>query len=733
MFASKFKQFRQKPVSALFAGGRFAPLTCVLAIANPVCAQAQEAGSQNAPLQKVEITAPDTQSQRRQDSAGKIVIARSELLQFGEQSLAEALKRQPGISVVGTEIRMRGLGSGYTQIMINGEPVPPGFSIDSLSPELIERVEIYRSTTAEFSAQAIAGSINIILRKSVERSTTQLKISAQHGEAGLSPALSLDMADRNGKLSWSLNAALTQNRSGSQPVTTETVRDTQNALTGLRRFHEDIRFQTDKFSIAPRLSWKLDNGDQVAWQNLLEYSQNSMRGNNHEQTVLGQASDYPDNDYRSDANTRHLRSDLSWSHRFSPEIKLDSKVSGFYLRRDSDYFFDGYSRPAATSPSVRNVVSYAVDQNLSASGKLLMKLNEQHSFALGWDGGLVRRSEQRLQLDHAAGTGELSRLNEEYHADVRRLAVFAQDEWEISPALQAYLGLRWEGLSTAIRGLTMQPVDTRSSVFSPVTQWLWKLPGSEKDQLRLAVSRTYKAPTTRNLVPRRYTVNNANSPTNADFQGNPKLLPELAWGIDLAYEHYLSKDSVVSLSTYWKRVDNITTFQLFRQDGAWVSWPDNQGRALIAGVEMDARFPLKLWWPRAPAVDVRFNLARNWSRVDSVPGPDNRLVAQVPVTGNLSLDYQRNANHTLGMNLNLQTGGYVRTATWLNSYSSVNRGLDIYSLWKWEQGLQLRLSLLNVLHQPLVTAEGYTYQGNRLRSIETPRSTAIRLVLEKRL
>ena len=57
--------------------------------------------------------------------------------------------------------------------------------------------------------------------------------------------------------------------------------------------------------------------------------------------------------------------------------------------------------------------------------------------------------------------------------------------------------------------------------------------------LRLALARTYKAPLLAKLVPRRYTTDNNNNPTNADEQGNPQLRPELAWGLDVAYERYL--------------------------------------------------------------------------------------------------------------------------------------------------------------------------------------------------
>ena len=75
---------------------------------------------------------------------------------------------------------MRGLGAGYTQILLNGDPVAPGFSIDSIDPALIERVEILRNTTAEFSAQAVAGSINIILKKTAGSAKKEFKAAIAH-------------------------------------------------------------------------------------------------------------------------------------------------------------------------------------------------------------------------------------------------------------------------------------------------------------------------------------------------------------------------------------------------------------------------------------------------------------------------------------------------------------------------------------------------------------------------
>ena len=52
-------------------------------------------------------------------------------------TLGEILKRLPGVTLGGPPGRggrsaLRGLGGGYTQILLDGDRVPPGFSLDSI-------------------------------------------------------------------------------------------------------------------------------------------------------------------------------------------------------------------------------------------------------------------------------------------------------------------------------------------------------------------------------------------------------------------------------------------------------------------------------------------------------------------------------------------------------------------------------------------------------------------------
>lgn len=684
-------------------------------------------------IQTVEVAGPGAIAQRKNDTAAKIIVNATELMQYGDTQLSAVLKRQPGISVVGNELRMRGLGAAYTQILLNGDPVAPGFSIDSIDPGMIERVEILRTTTAEFSAQAVAGTINIILKKGASSGRKEFRFAIAHGENNWNPTLSLEVADKYAGFSYSVTGTVSKNGYENFPAVTESILNPDGKSRLLRSIQQENMADFWRLMLTPRLNWNLDNGDTLSWQSLIDFYRNVNWGHDHETAAPENASQYPDNNYRASSHTGLLRSDLGWAHRIDTDSKLNAKLGLNYNKRETDYNFYGYALGQGQAFN-RHVVSNAIDSSVSSSGKYLNRFRDDHSLALGWDLAQTQRSETRAQYDRQPHATETGTLFEDYKANVRRVAVFSQDEWDVTSRLQAYLGMRWEGLNTETTGRLMAPVHTRSSVWSPVMQLLWKLPEQEKDQLRFALSRTYKAPTTRSLVPRRYTANNDNGPNNPDFQGNPQLLPELAWGADLAYESYFAKNSMFSLSGYLKRVQNVTVQNLVEKNGTWITTPFNNGKARVLGLEFDTKLGLQDLLPGAVPLEVRLNVARNWSRLDAIPGPDNRLTDQVPLTANLGMDYKRNAQQSFGFNVNLQTGGSVQVTPGLRNYSGVSRILDMYGLWKLENRMQLRLSVSNLLHQDVLQSSQFSDQdGRKSRSSITPGSATIRLQFEKNL
>ena len=182
----------------------------------PAPAPLSGAPASDSTVQRVEIAA--TADDRRDASASKLVVSATELRRHGDASLSAALQRVPGLTVTpgkgqtGSDIRVRGLGNGYTQLLVNGEPVPAGFSVDSLSPDLIDRVEVLRSGAADTSAQAIAGSVNIVLRQPRAGSSTDMKLGTGGYADRLSGSSTLQYGGAQGPLRYALGAGLTHDR-----------------------------------------------------------------------------------------------------------------------------------------------------------------------------------------------------------------------------------------------------------------------------------------------------------------------------------------------------------------------------------------------------------------------------------------------------------------------------------------------------------------------------------------
>ncbi|MDB5920585.1 MAG: TonB-dependent receptor [Massilia sp.] len=141
-------------------------------------------------------------------------------------------------------------------------------------------------------------------------------------------------------------------------------------------------------------------------------------------------------------------------------------------------------------------------------------------------------------------------------------------------------------------------------------------------------------------------------------------------------------------------------------NGRWFRLPLNDGQAHTRGIELEAKFPLKSLVATAPALDLGASISRNWSSVDSVPGPNNRLNAQTPLSATLGVDDKAGAL-TTGGSFVFKNGGPVRISTTLSSYQSVRRDLEVYGLWKFDPRDALRVSVSNILAQDYIAQTTY--------------------------
>ncbi|AVR96529.1 TonB-dependent receptor plug domain-containing protein [Pseudoduganella armeniaca] len=660
-------------------------------------------------IQKVEIkgTAYDP---RRDDTASKIIVSSEELLRYGDTSVSDVLKRLPGITVGGggrggNDIRMRGLGSGYTQILLNGERAPAGFSIDTLAPDSIERIEIVRAASAEFSTQSIAGTINIVLKKAIKAAQRELKLGGGKSADASNPYANLQWSDKLDTLSYSLTANTWRYRYDRQTPTEETLTTPDGRVVQVRRSSQHDRGDPHGVNLSARLNWTLKDGDTITWQSYANTQDSAYDGVEAIATPLGNAPLYTDRTIHQDARNTFGRSDVNWVGKLAGGAKLDVKVGLNSQRSRTLWEEQGYR--AAVLGRDATIHSRTRERGITTQGKYSTPLVPGHALSMGWDAGSAHREESRVERDADLPGARPDNSDEGYQASIRRLALYAQDEWDVTPRWSMYLGVRWEGIDTTSEGNTFDTVRTKTSVWSPLAQTLYKIPDS-RDQLRLALTRTYKAPSANSLIPRRFTATN-NSQTEPDRRGNPDLQPELATGIDASYEHYWAESALLSAAVSMRRISGYTRQGLFLDtNGRWVAAPVNDGSAVSRSIELEAKLPLSAVMKDAPGIDLRASVSRNWSRVEAVPGPDNRLGQQTPLSATLGIDYKtRDGKLTTGGSFAFKNGGAVRIDVNQTGYQSVQRDLDLYALWKFTPQYQLRLAVTNVLGQDYVYGSAY--------------------------
>ncbi len=655
---------------------------------------------------------------RREATASKIIIGREDIDRHGDATLGEVLRRLPGVTMGGAPgrgagIRMRGLGGGYTQILIDGERMPPGFSVEQLTPEQVERIEILRAPTAETGARAIAGTINIVLREGQKANPDDLRLTAglEHGEP--SGQLNWVRNLRSESLNGSFTLSAVDNR---RPDASETV--TESTAVGDRlRLAESLGHRR-ALNANARLQWRGEQGRSLVLTPFMVYSDFDMAGR-----VGVSSGGLSENALtRSNSHFALARLNGQWSQRLSADDRLELRFGVGQSRYD--YRLDQTGAPRNCSVA-RGLLCNGfetqnfVDNSGNLTGKWTRALNNGDEIVSGLEFEQVRRNEQ----GNAAVAEETGSLQ----ASTRRWALYSQDEFKINPKWSAYAGLRYENILTegTVDGVLKH---NESSVWTPLLHAVFRPDPKKRDQIRMSLTHSYRTPTLHQLVARYVPALGTNSPTNPDRTGNPDLRPELATGLELGFERFLEQGGVLSANLFHRNITdlirNTTTLDCLPPGaGVCVSSPTNVGDAVTQGMELEAKFRLNQWIAGAWPIDLRGNVSFFHSRVNDVPGPNNRLDQQPSSTGNLGADDRmRGRPLTLGGNFNWNPAYDTRRTENQWAYQGVRRVVDVYGLWRLSPSAGLRLTVSNLVPLDFQTGSRFVSGSQRESSTTTARN-----------
>lgn len=674
-------------------------------------------------LKPVEIVgAGDDSEQRRLSTAAKIIIGRDEIERYGDSTTGELLKRLPGITMPGRPgrggaPRMRGLGGGYTQILVDGERVARGFSLDDLAPDQIERIEILRAPTAETGARAIGGSINIITRGGYRK-----RINTVHagfgGENGYpQKGASWSRNDTLGDLIYNFTLSAMQSERNNNSTTASIFDNLTTDQSIDRQESTSANATRSGMHLNGRLQWRTAGADSLILMPMLIAAKSSGGSSTQLQQNDGNAP-YDSSLASSENRFAMLRLASQWQHPIDAVSSLNLSANLGQSNWNNNAQRQNFGGVVSSTGMLINNDSAQHDQTFNGTVKYSRTLADQHNLVTGAELALNRRNEVASTLQN--GESPLTDFDGNLQASSLRSAIYAQDEWKLTPNWSAHAGLRWEGITT--RGSAGAADDVnRSAVLTPLLHAVWRPDPARKDQLRLSLTRSYKSPDLQNMIGRpninsMFPGRGSNEEIHPDTVGNPALKPELASGLDLAFEHYMAAGGLLSVNLFYRHINDLmrrqTTLEVvsWADVPRWVARQQNVGDAVTQGLELEAKLRLSEVFVTAPKIDLRANASVFYSRVQGVPGPDNRLDQQPDGVLNLGAEYKLTGLPlTLGGNLNF-TPGYN---TQLSSDQTLQQGaksvFDAYGVWTFTPALQLRLSLSNL------TARDY-WSGTRLVS-----------------
>lgn len=676
-------------------------------------------------LHRVEVDGrASDESMRRASTASKIVITREEIDRYGDSTIGEVIKRLPGVTTGGRpgrggDIRMRGMGGGYTQVLVNGERMPPGFSLDQLPPDQVERIEVLRAPTAEYGARAIAGTINIVLREALQKRVNDLRLQLSEERGKLRPNIGWTRNDKLGQAgAYNITLNATRNARIDDFNSTSTTHLLATGQDSTVINHGRNNASNESLNLNARLQWREPDGDSFSLQPFIVVSRSS--GDN----VFAQTQSFCSSDPASqirclnydhaDTGSRNRsamgRLHGQWQHRLGEGTRLE--LRGALGRMNAH----GHSeREESMHGAVYRTQDDTTDSHhdsWSAAAKLSHQMASEHSLVGGLEAEGQDLDQTRVTLQNGRPLPALQDFGDNLSASTHRYAYYAQDEWSVGKRWSFYAGLRGESIETS-GSSAGNPVRNRSSVWTPLLHAVWKVNEASRDQIRASLTRSYRSPNLQDLIARP-SINSQyacpdNSPCGAnlinypDRMGNPDLKPEVARGLELAYENYLSLGGILSVNAFYRRIQDLIRVETELETVSWASvprWvarPRNIGGATTYGVELEAKFRLDQFMAGALPVNVRSNLSLFHSRVDRIPGPHNTLDQQPRGTANLGFDYRlRSLPLTLGGNLNYTPAYQIQQTELQLTELDKKRVADAFALWTFSPTLGVRVSAANL-------------------------------------
>lgn len=663
--------------------------------------------------------------------AGKLIIGKRALMESGAQTAADALRREPSITV-GKDGRLSLLGlPGYTQILVDGLP-PSGIDPYALDVAQIERVEIIKTSTAATGPFGIAGTINIVRRKIERKAMTMLSAGAGRtvGHAGGNVTFSSNQLPDDLPITYNYILSASSKRTPSASHLTQT-----RGATYDDEF-KGGRSSVSRFSTAianANIEWKIDPGNKLVFSP--EYGKVIESSEFSEQRSWLDDRQFNLTGRRKNQFTNYGLP-LEWKWQIADDSYLNVKVqtgrNSLKIISTDDEFSSSSGSHLHEHGEVRK------------SSRRLLNLDYASTFAANHEftaGAKYSHIHEVSKFsDSLDGSVDMTRavLGNQSIAEKRSLGFFLQDEWRLNKTLAINMGL---SIDTESYDLTEGRSNRRPrfTMAAPSLHVAKKIGGDRKRQVRASIARSFKAPSSEQLMQRPYINSWApcyvstqcppNSLDRPDSAGNPHLLPERALGINLSYTHGIDVNSDLTVELYSRDISNKVGSELFLEDVVWsnvsryVQRPTNLGDAKVRGVNLEGRLSMREITKDAPNLDWAGSIGVASSELSNIPGPDNRLDGQLPWRAKLSMNYTPDASAVkYGMDAHWLPGDWIRNSLTTRIYRSRKFTINANANWKVNSKVRISLNFDNLTAEHGSSIEEFLGRDTTVQRITTGES-----------
>lgn len=713
-------------------------LCCLAVLVQPVRAAGPTPDSSSTPaaipimLETVQVNAgaESAQDERQHASTAKIVIDRAELEKMDAATVGEILRRLPGVSLsTDTGGRRHGRGRGAAadrlepKIVVDGEALPGGNrNAITLPVELIERIEILKTSTAEFPSGP-GGTINLILRDVIPNKVGTWRTGITYDGQDFGGRAGVTYGDREGQAGViGIGFADTRPSNGSRTVTRE-------QFSGGVRNDFDVEHDEDSgrdngLHLISRFTRDLGDGERLVLSPFLFGRSSDSASDTRRLTYAdpGNATGLmADGRERNSESGQRVngRVSLDWKKRqpgkgeMSVQAALQSGIERSDRTRDDYDAANVLQTRTETEDTSSNL-------GFSLKGKRSLPLADTHVGSFGVEARYRTTDDERSERVN----GVVSALGAQAGAESRdrEIALWGQDEWQVAAGHLLTPGLRVQVGDRRTEDATGLVIADAQTDWLPSLAYLWQF--HPKWNFRTSAALSSRAPGVSQLSPVVRTTDGLNTLANPDRAGNPALTPETTATLQFGIEHFLPEQrGSAGINVFLREIDDKIQNRTLLEAGRYVERPFNVASASETSIVADFKWK----FAGLPALTVRGNVSTSRLKLEDAGAAFVRQESPRRAA-NLGADYEWQSRQiSLGGTLSYSSDFTREANPETQQFQLARTQVDVYLSKKLGKTVTLKLNIDNLTREGRGD-DSLEYMGGVLSQREIDRAEGIRVV-----